>query len=234
MRYISVDLETTGLSLNSDIIEMGIVIDDLSEVKPVEELPKLRILFRHHVLSGEPYALGMHVESGLLAELQKRTYADENWVQVEQGDDRALYNEAKSTLLVQAPEPPFGLVAYSQQETFDLYYLAWQFVDKWLLENYYQNGVRRAIRMAGKNIASFDARHLEEKCFTDYIKIDFRFLDIGPMYMEEHYANGGVWVPNLKDCLKYAGVQKEISHTSIEDSYDVINCIRHKLLDQGS
>lgn len=40
MRYVSIDLETTGLDPNTcQILEIGAVIDDLANLKPLDELP---------------------------------------------------------------------------------------------------------------------------------------------------------------------------------------------------
>lgn len=75
MKYVSIDLETTGLDPEScDIVEFGAVIDDLTKPRPIETLPK----FHAYVLpvcrqpvkmngvgqratyQGDPYALSMH------------------------------------------------------------------------------------------------------------------------------------------------------------------------------
>jgi hypothetical protein len=59
MRYVSIDLETTGLDPDKcQIIELAAVIDDL--VTPFEELPKFRYLVKEPTYRGEPYAFSMH------------------------------------------------------------------------------------------------------------------------------------------------------------------------------
>ena len=59
MRYVSIDLETTGLDPDKcQIIELAAIIDDL--VTPLEELPKFRYLVKEPVYRGEPYAFSMH------------------------------------------------------------------------------------------------------------------------------------------------------------------------------
>lgn len=59
MRYVSIDLETTGLDPDKcQIIELAAVIDDL--VTPFEELPKFRYLVKEPTYKGEPYAFSMH------------------------------------------------------------------------------------------------------------------------------------------------------------------------------
>ena len=61
MKYVSIDLETTGLDPeNNDIIEFGAVIDDLRDMKPVEELPRFHAYIVKDEYKGQPYALSMH------------------------------------------------------------------------------------------------------------------------------------------------------------------------------
>jgi len=64
IRYCSIDIESTGLDVDTcDIVEFGAVIDDLSVRKPIDELPS----FHCYVLppngknyTVEPYAASMH------------------------------------------------------------------------------------------------------------------------------------------------------------------------------
>lgn len=62
MKYVSIDLETTGLDPDTcDVIEFAAVVDDtLKPDVPVEQLPHYRRLVRREVYRGEPYALAMH------------------------------------------------------------------------------------------------------------------------------------------------------------------------------
>ena len=64
MKYVSIDLETTGLDPDTcDIVEFGAVIEDTNNQLPLSELPT----FHTYILPpkwgfyrGEPYALSMH------------------------------------------------------------------------------------------------------------------------------------------------------------------------------
>ena len=73
MRYVSIDIETTGLDPDKcQIIELAAVIDDL--VTPFEELPKFRYLVKEAaepLYRGEPYALSMH--AALFREIATRS-----------------------------------------------------------------------------------------------------------------------------------------------------------------
>jgi hypothetical protein len=65
MKYVSIDIETTGLDSDScDIIEFAAIIDDLKSQKPIDKLS----FFHAYILppigsgqyKGQPYALSMH------------------------------------------------------------------------------------------------------------------------------------------------------------------------------
>jgi hypothetical protein len=61
MRICSIDIESTGLSEECDILEFGAVLDDSS--KPhisVKDLPTFHCYFTADTYNGEPYALSMH------------------------------------------------------------------------------------------------------------------------------------------------------------------------------
>lgn len=61
MKYCSIDIETTGISVdNCDIIEFGAILDDLTDIVPIETLPQWHCYFIQDTYRGEPYALSMH------------------------------------------------------------------------------------------------------------------------------------------------------------------------------
>jgi DNA polymerase III epsilon subunit-like protein len=63
MKYVSVDIETTGLNHEKcTILEFAAVVDDLNLQEPIEKLPKFQTYVRQEYYSGEPYALAMHCE----------------------------------------------------------------------------------------------------------------------------------------------------------------------------
>lgn len=64
MRYVSIDIETTGLDPEyCQIIEFAAVIDDLKKQRPLDELPRFQTYLWHERYTGEPYALSMHSET---------------------------------------------------------------------------------------------------------------------------------------------------------------------------
>ena len=63
MKYVSIDIETTGLNHDiCNILEFAAVVDDLSIQAPLDNLPKFQTYIMQDHYVGEPYALGMHAE----------------------------------------------------------------------------------------------------------------------------------------------------------------------------
>lgn len=70
MKYLAIDIETTGLNkVNCDILQFACVIDDF--VTPIEKLPSLVVNCVKPLYCGEPVALAMH--AGLITKLAQAT-----------------------------------------------------------------------------------------------------------------------------------------------------------------
>lgn len=73
MKYVCIDIETTGLDpVNNQILQFAAVIRDTDKMlEPIEESPKLVCYVEHGYYHGQPYALAMN--SKILYELAKST-----------------------------------------------------------------------------------------------------------------------------------------------------------------
>jgi DNA polymerase III epsilon subunit-like protein len=61
MKYVSIDLETTGLDWETcQVLEFGAVIDD--EVTPIDQLPTFQRIIRRDEVIGSPYAMWLNAE----------------------------------------------------------------------------------------------------------------------------------------------------------------------------
>jgi DNA polymerase III epsilon subunit-like protein len=79
MRYVSIDVETTGLDPEvCQILEFAAVIEDTELATPVEDLPKFHRCLKHRVIVGEPIALQMNAK--LIASLASRGAETSGWV----------------------------------------------------------------------------------------------------------------------------------------------------------
>jgi len=128
MKYLSIDVETTGLDCTKNaILEVGIVLEDMANPLPLEELPTFRALIIHakdeYLIS--PYVMAMHDE--LFKEL---------------ADARAKLCDASSVYASREP-----CVVYCQPAAFEAIF--WQ----WLKEHDY---ITKKLTAAGKNFYGFD------------------------------------------------------------------------------
>lgn len=72
MRYVSIDIETTGLNPDKhQILQIGAIVEDTNNPLPFEELPKFNVIIRHRDIEGEMPALAMNV--GLLQRIANNT-----------------------------------------------------------------------------------------------------------------------------------------------------------------
>lgn len=63
LKYVSIDIETTGIDRNNDdIVEITVKIDDLSNIKPVDELPRFHCYVVKERYSGDAWAFAQHNE----------------------------------------------------------------------------------------------------------------------------------------------------------------------------
>jgi len=60
-KFISLDIETTGLDPEQDqILSIGLVIEDSNNIKPLDELPSLHLVIIRDRLEGNVFALDMN------------------------------------------------------------------------------------------------------------------------------------------------------------------------------
>jgi oligoribonuclease (3'-5' exoribonuclease) len=61
VRYCSIDIETTGIDTNNcQLLEIGVVVDDLADPQPLDKLPSFHAYILREKYTGEPYALQLH------------------------------------------------------------------------------------------------------------------------------------------------------------------------------
>lgn len=61
MKYVSIDIETTGLSpVDNQMIEIGLVVEDTAAKKPIDELPRRRILIPSRQYQINTYCMNLH------------------------------------------------------------------------------------------------------------------------------------------------------------------------------
>jgi len=194
MRFVSIDLETTGLDpLTDQILQVGLCVGDTQTHTLLGSIhwnvlpPKGRV-------HGDVFAMSMN--AGILKEIKEGV----NCVPMEK------IPETIAKWLV-------GQFGFSH--------------DKDKRVKIPGTGVDviplSPVTVAGKNFGSFDLQFIKATwpAFGELIPIRHRILDVGSLWLEAD----DLAVPDLKTCLKRAGIMKEVAHNAQEDAEDVARCV---------
>jgi len=197
MKYISIDIETTGLNPEAcQILQIGAVIEDTLNPAPLDSLPRFNCLVEHEVYSGQPTALSMN--SWILKTLSGL----ENLAK----DERLEYRKTHNIM-------PVGIVAKS--------FAMWLMSNGILPEE--ANGPVK-INAAGKNFASFDKQFLQRlPNWGAAVQIRQRILDPAILFMDWQQDSS---LPNLNTCITRAKLDGIVTHDAVQDALDVIRVIR--------
>lgn len=221
MRYVSIDIETTGLDSEKDqILSIGAVIEDTNHPKNFEDMPKFHGVIKRNRIEGGLYAINLNRN---LLEIMNQYDCTDN--QDEKNDIVHLTN----------------MKFYNEDEIVEEFYY-------WLVENgmidwdsktsggyvTIRNGKSlptvthetKPIRItaAGKNFGTFDKLFLERlPKWKQLIKINQRVLD--PSILFVNWKDDEA-LPNLSLCKKRAGFDEVVSHNALEDAWDVVELLR--------
>jgi len=221
MKYISIDIETTGLDPeNCQILSIGAVIEDTLNQLPFEELPKFHAVIKRESVYGSIFALNMN----------------RDLIQAMKDHSEARTDEAKKLV-----EESFGAKFYHEDEVVEALY---QFCYRNGLVDLDPNWLTRQVKViggiaypiltsnmnktylncAGKNFAGFDKKFLEKlPRWKQVFSIRSRVLDPGILFVD--WINDES-VPSLDECKKRAGIDGVVTHNAVEDAMDVVMLLR--------
>lgn len=199
MRYVSIDIETTGLDAeNYQILEVGAVIEDTLNVLPLDQLPTFSCIIEHPEYTGSAFAINMNQRLfQILAEFSVA--------------DKEKRSAMRSAHHIMAP----SLVPKALSE--------------WLRANGFaprEGSPTEQIRItaAGKNFGTFDKKFLEKlPNWSHNIQINQRIID--PAFAFTDWKQDDA-LPNLNTCMQRVNVQGEVTHFAVNDAIDVIKVIR--------
>jgi len=200
MKYVSIDIETTGLDPKiHKILSIGAIVEDTKNPQPLEMCPKFHgiIIQRNFPISPRAavinaelisnislYIEGNHIERTILEnKLDCRFYEESDIA-------RAFYDFLKRNLVPVDTLPPVPL----------------------------------KFNAAGKNFGTFDNLFLEQlPKWKQYIKAKQRILDPAILYVNWHSDE---WLPSLTDCKQRAEINGAVTHDAIMDAWDVVQVLR--------
>lgn len=221
MKYISIDIETTGLDREvCQILSVGAVIEDTNNPLPLTELPTFHCAIKRSSVYGELYALNMNKD------------LIETIVQYQTAKDQDFKND-----LVEKT----GMMFLDEDEVVDALFrfcfdnnmveVDPKFLNKTVrLVNgktypiLSTNMDKVYLTVAGKNFATFDKMFLERlPRWKQVFNIRQRIIDPSILFTDWKSDES---LPSLLQCKQRAGISGEVTHNAVEDAMDVIQILR--------
>ena len=221
MKYVSIDIETTGLDPENDqVLSIGAVIEDTENPEFWEDIPKFHGVIKRNNIKGGLYAINLNRD--LLSTLN-------------------YYMTAKSQDEKDGITQMTGMKFYEEDEIVKEFYY-------WLATNgmvdlskaighgYVTTSTGKMIpaitrgteavriNVAGKNFGTFDKPFLERlPRWKQLIKVRQRVIDPSVLYVD--WSNDES-LPSMSQCKVRAGLDGHVSHNALEDAWDVVMLIR--------
>ena len=218
MKYVSIDIETSGLNPDmNNILSIGAIIEDTEKKLPYEELPKFNAIVLQHIIQGSPRAITMNKEIiGMIGDYLE-------------GDD-----ETKSSMNNQG-----DFIFCTEDDVAQKFYdFLWvngymmhveslktvRIVDGVPFPVFGGNTPPITINVAGKNFGTFDKLFLEDlPWWKKLIRTRQRVLDPAILFVDWKEDKS---LPSLTTCKERANINGIVTHNALEDAWDVIEILR--------
>jgi DNA polymerase III epsilon subunit-like protein len=220
MKYISIDIETTGLNpLTCNTLSIGAIIEDTNNPVPYEELPKFHVAILHEELQGSPYAINMNRDL-IETIVQYQTAKDQD----EKND--LVHMTGMQFLKLNEVAQSFndflyqnGMIEFNLNEPV-------RHVNGKMLPIVGMKTKPTTITAAGKNFGTFDKLFLEQiPHWNQVVKFRSRIIDPSILFVDWKNDNQ---LPSLNECKERANVPGIVTHNALEDAWDVIQTLRTK------
>lgn len=222
MKYVSIDIETTGLDAERyNILSIGAIIEDTTKKLPFDEIPKFHVAIKHKEVLGSLFAMNMNKELiDAIAHYQDAEDQDEKndlvhhtgmWFLNEDEVVEAFYHWLFTN----------GITDLKQEDMSHQHMTTFKGIVVPMMTSKMKP---TSITVAGKNFATFDKRFLERlPRWKQAIKVKQRVMDPAILFMDWKNDDS---LPSLGECKKRAGIDGIVSHNAIEDAWDVVQLLR--------
>lgn len=206
MRFMAIDIETTGLDPEQDqVLEFAAVY---SNGDAFDSLQRFRAVFLHERISGHPVALSMNAE--LISEIK-------NYLTEPSSKNGIVFPEVA----------PLPYTVVCRPEEFAKYYVGW-------LED--RCGIfpkdrlsRQRILYGGKNVAGFDLLFLDKLHGFKEIKRYHRVLDPAIYFIDPRIDSVP---PDLAECQKRGFLPEVQGHRAMNDAESIVELMNVIFTDQ--
>jgi DNA polymerase III epsilon subunit-like protein len=221
MKYISIDIETTGLDPETcNVLSIGAIVEDAANPLPYDKCPKFHVAIVREQLTGSPFAINLNkslIESiAMWKEYPKQREAieSETGMQFLHPEDvvEAFYDFLYENGFVEFDRTDINRkVKVKNGKPYPMLT---------------SNMKAASITAAGKNFATFDKLFLEKlPRWKQCIRLKQRVLDPSILFINWIEDTD---VPNLLTCKQRADISGEVTHNALEDAWDVIAVLRKK------
>lgn len=222
MKYLSIDIETTGLdSEKHQILSIGVIVEDTTKKLPFNEIPKFHCAIVREEIVGGLFALNLNKD--LISIITDWNTSDElGKKQIEDATDMIFCKEDE---VVQ-----YLFRFLFKHNVLDKSLYDWninkqiEVVDGVSYPSLRSNITKSHLTIAGKNFGTFDKLFIEKlPRWQQVFKIRQRIID--PTVLFTDWINDDA-LPNLTTCKERAKTGGEVTHDAIDDAWDVIELMR--------
>jgi oligoribonuclease len=227
MKYLSIDLETTGLdALNHQILSFSGILEDSRNKLRFEDCPKFNIYILRQTITGSAFAISMNSKIISLISRYGTLRTEE--------EKKGLCDSAHGIFLSPNAVPYYlyiwTLVHHEQKDYgFLLDPACW--IDKKMTDVSIRqiSEIRQTVdpvtvNVAGKNFATFDKKFIDQiENFYHFIRIRQRVLDPAVLFID---WKDDLSAPDLAVCKERAQISGIVTHDSLYDAWDVIELFR--------
>lgn len=220
MKYVSIDIETTGLDPeNNQVLSIGAIIEDTSKKLPFDEAPKFNVALLHHQLTGHPRALTMNRDLIRLINI---------FLENDEKEVLSNYKELSQYIYMKPDEVAQEFFDFLWKNGFDYKFggigKEARVIDGKTYPLFNGNIKPILINVAGKNFGTFDKLFLEKlPWWKKLIQPKQRIID--PAILCCQWETDDT-IPSLKLCKNRLGITGDVSHNALEDAWDVIQVLR--------
>jgi len=215
MKYVSIDIETSGLNHDMNhVLSIGAIIEDTNNKLPYEELPKFNAIVLQNNIQGSPRAITMNKEIiSLMGEYLEGT--DEVRGVLNNNSGYQFYEEEN---VIKEFYTFLWCNGFSAMDSLSTH------VNGKLMPIIDSKAKPITLNVAGKNFGTFDKLFLQElPWWQKLIRTRQRILD--PAILCVDWVND-TSLPSLTTCKERMNVEGIVTHNALEDAWDVIELLR--------
>lgn len=214
MKYISIDIETSGLEHDKhQVLSFAAIIEDTTLKLPFSEIPKFKCVIKRHDVEGSIRALMINENLLKLLDeyMSSETHEEKKLIEERTGyvflDEEHLAQEFYRFLARN------GMLNRRGEDMSDI-----QFI------NFNGSTQPIVINVAGKNFSTFDKLFLDKlPWWKKLIHVRQRILDPSILFVDWYNDES---LPSLIRCKNRADIDGIVTHDAMDDAWDVVELLR--------